>query len=133
MDCLHYYLCGIVHKIASAILIMAFFGQTFSQAFYYIDYTIDRAAYEKNCINKARPMLHCNGKCQMMKKWAEQEKKNQQIPELRQAAKLELVSPRSLFDFNLNVVLVTTDTHYCVLVTGGPVDQPSSFFHPPGA
>ena len=33
--------------------------------------------YAKNCINKARPKLHCNGKCQMMKKMRKRKKKKQ--------------------------------------------------------
>ena len=32
------------------------------------DYMINLEKYKKNCVNKNKPKLHCNGKCQMMKK-----------------------------------------------------------------
>jgi hypothetical protein len=40
----------------------------FSSQFIRLDYLLNRASFVKNCENKARPALHCNGKCQMMKK-----------------------------------------------------------------
>lgn len=43
-----------------------------------MDYYANTAAYAKNCINKSKPVLHCNGKCQMMKQLQEEEKKEQQ-------------------------------------------------------
>ena len=63
-----------VQKIFAAILLLAFIGQTFRQGFYYVDYLVDKAEYVKNCVNKARPKMLCNGKCQLMKKIQEQEK-----------------------------------------------------------
>lgn len=38
------------------------------------DYCINTQAYSINCINKAKPELNCNGKCQMNKKIADVEK-----------------------------------------------------------
>ncbi|KEQ28253.1 hypothetical protein N180_01060 [Pedobacter antarcticus 4BY] len=32
------------------------------------DYYINTAKYANNCENKSRPKMHCQGKCQMMKK-----------------------------------------------------------------
>ena len=34
------------------------------------DYCINTEAYSKNCINKTKPELNCNGKCQMNQKIA---------------------------------------------------------------
>lgn len=59
------------------ILILLVFAQTFSKWFVVIEYDLNKEFISKNlCINKARPKLHCNGKCQMMKKLAEEEKQN---------------------------------------------------------
>ena len=55
-------------KIFAFILILAIAAQTFNQLTIVIDYYTNRAVYAKNCENKAKPMLHCNGRCQMMKK-----------------------------------------------------------------
>lgn len=59
------------------ILILLVFAQTFSKWFVVLEYDLNKGFISKNlCINKARPKLHCNGKCQMMKKLAEEEKQN---------------------------------------------------------
>lgn len=69
------------------ILILAMLAQTFIQGFYYLSYLVDRAAFEQNCINKAKTWLHCNGKCQLMKKIVESEKKQQNAPEIKLTGK----------------------------------------------
>lgn len=40
------------------------------------DYLVNIEAYKKACVNKAKPMMHCNGKCQMLKKMKKQEGDN---------------------------------------------------------
>lgn len=74
-------------KVVVPILMLAMLAQTFTQGFYYLGYKINRSAFEKNCINKAKSWLHCNGKCQLMKKIIESEKKEQQAPEMKLAGK----------------------------------------------
>jgi hypothetical protein len=37
---------------------------------------VNLEAYKKACVNKAKPMMHCNGKCQMLKKLKKQEGDN---------------------------------------------------------
>jgi hypothetical protein len=58
------YLWLIVQKIIASILLLAFIGQTFRQEIYFLDYLVEKAAYAKKCLNKARPAMHCEGKCQ---------------------------------------------------------------------
>src|SRR5207253_2645619 len=42
-----------------------------------VEYSMNRNFIAQNlCINKARPKLHCNGKCQMMKRLAAEEEQN---------------------------------------------------------
>lgn len=114
---------------------MAFLGQTFSQGFFYLDYAIDRAAYEKKCINKFRPQMHCNGKCQLMKKIEEQEKKEQQqAPQMKLAGKAEVISSRSFFTQYAELLnTISAKRKYILTNIGHPVDQAASFFHPPDA
>jgi hypothetical protein len=51
--------------------------QTFSKWLVMIDYNLNKDFIAKNlCVNRAKPKLHCNGKCQMMKRMAEEEKQN---------------------------------------------------------
>jgi hypothetical protein len=66
---------GITYKqITAFILLAGFLIQTFSGFIIVADYYTNTAAYAKNCINKARPNLKCHGKCQVMKKLAQEEK-----------------------------------------------------------
>jgi hypothetical protein len=50
------------------------------------DYLVNIEAYKQKCINKAKPMLHCNGKCQMLKKIKKQESNGGEegVPKLNQ-------------------------------------------------
>jgi len=57
------------------ILLALLLTQTFSKWLVVLDYNLNKDFIAKNlCINKARPKMHCNGKCQMMKRLAEEEK-----------------------------------------------------------
>src|SRR6476469_7565995 len=63
--------------VLTAILMLLVFIQSFSNWFIFLEYQSNKTFIaEKLCINKARPKLHCNGKCQMMKKMAEEEQQN---------------------------------------------------------
>lgn len=122
----------IVQRAVAFILIIAFSAQAFNQGLYYLDYSINRAAYVKNCINKARPQLRCNGKCQLMKKILEQEKKEQQqAPEMKLASKFEVISSKSFFA-EYHPLFITTALHrFSVAVAEPPVDRAFAIFHPP--
>lgn len=65
-------------KLVVICLLLAFSGQTFANNLFQLDYRLNRAAFEQKCINKYRPWLHCNGKCQLMKKLIEKERKDQE-------------------------------------------------------
>jgi hypothetical protein len=121
-----------VKKIASAILLFAFFGQTFNQGFYYISYLINKAEYVKKCENKSRPQMNCNGQCLLMKRIKQQEKNEQgQAPEMKLAAKAEVLSSKSSFLLNTPEVITFANKTYSLFNFGMPIDQPSSYFHPP--
>lgn len=115
------------------ILLVAMLAQTFTQGFYYLDYIINKASYEEHCINKAKTWLHCDGKCQLAKKIIESEKRQQNAPEMKLAAKTEVLSSRSFYTNSITITYATRNNRHIAPVIGGPVDQPSFFFHPPGA
>jgi hypothetical protein len=51
--------------------------QTFSKWLVVAEYSMNKNFIAKNlCVNRAKPKMHCNGKCQMMKRLAEEEKQN---------------------------------------------------------
>ncbi|HJU45470.1 MAG TPA: hypothetical protein VJ647_01750 [Chitinophagaceae bacterium] len=116
-------------QIIATILLLAFVFQTFYRTVIIMDYYTNTAAYAKNCENKARPKLHCNGKCQMMKKIKEEEKKEKEDAE-RRVVKNEVISSRSFFA-SILYIEVKEDRTYILHDTGSPVDIAVSFFHPP--
>ena len=118
-------------QIAVIFLICAFAAQAFSGGFIMLNYYTNTTAFVKNCENKARPKMHCNGKCQMMKKMKEEEKQDQQNPERKTENKNEVLSSKSFFYSTATVFSV-------ILLKAIPVEKKYpltaiaySFFHPP--
>ncbi len=119
-------------RITALVFLLTFAAQSFSAPFIVLDYYAHTDAYARNCINKARPKMHCNGKCQVMKKMKEAEKKEQENSQRTGGAKNEVLSSRSFYPSLINPELVNLaavkNAAYCnVSVT----DRPTDFFHPP--
>jgi hypothetical protein len=114
-------------------LIIAFAAQTFSGAFIQLGYAVNPEAFAKYCVNKARPKLHCNGKCQMMKKIREEEKKEQENLELKNI-KAQSISSKSFYPSLISpegvVIANVISFPQCI---GFATDNSSDFFHPPQA
>jgi hypothetical protein len=117
-------------KITATILLLAFVSQTFAGPFIMLDYFVNTAAYAKNCVNKAKPKMHCNGKCQAMKKIQEEEKKDQQNAEEKAASKLQVLSSRSFFSL-LIIPAISSNKILFHTFSDSPVDRNLSVFHPP--
>ena len=115
-------------------IIFALLFQTFSKTFVVADYFLNTASYAKNCENKARPGMHCNGKCQMMKKILQEEKKDQENTERRENLKYEVLSSNSFF-----ATIAALDIESISLIKIPPtsddntIDRCFDIFHPPQA
>ena len=118
-------------QFTACILLAAILLQMLNKAVVYIDYYANTAAYAKNCENKAIPLMHCNGKCQMMKKLKEQEKKESQAPE-RRSVNDEVVSSKSFFA-SVNYFFSGAKPVYNSYTDGRLASRPRTCFHPPGA
>ena len=119
--------------LAGSILILLVLFQAFSKWVIMAEYTINQDYIAKNlCENKARPMLHCNGKCQLMKKLAEEEKQNSSNSNTGNNIKVSDVLftheiqtlcitnlPKEKTRFNSELILSRSSAHL------------SSIFHPP--
>lgn len=115
------------------ILLVAIGLQSFSKAIYIADYYVNNATYLKNCENKAKPKLQCNGKCQVKKKMQEEEKKEQENPDRKLENKTEIIiSSKSFFTTQIVQPNLDIDNHnkwffdMCIVI-----DRSSSIFHPP--
>lgn len=61
-------------------MLIAFTAQTFDKAMVMMDFYANRSELaEKYCVNKSRPMLHCNGHCFLMKMMKKEDQKQKDL------------------------------------------------------
>lgn len=72
--------------------------QTFSREVLVVDFTLNRAVITARfCVNKARPQLHCDGKCYFAKQLKKQEERENKAPNsLKERLEMLPVAFRSL-------------------------------------
>jgi len=111
--------------------LVAFAMQTFYKAFIVVDYFTNTKAFAKNCENKAIPQMHCNGKCQMMKKLKQEEKKDEQNPERKTENKNEIIlSSKSFYPF-LKFTVSEQEIDFPSITEGKEIKMPRSLLRPP--
>lgn len=118
-------------KLVTFILLIAFTLQTFGRALVVVDYYTNTAAFAKNCVNKAKPKLHCNGKCQMMKKLKDEEKKQQDQSGRKAEVKDEVLSSKSFFT-SIQETIISCNKNYGLSSDDIPANEGTGMFHPPG-
>lgn len=117
--------------ITCALLLIAFAVQSFHQGGVVMDYYFNTSAYARNCMNKTKPVLQCNGKCQMAKKILEQQKKDEQAPERKLENKFECLWFKSSFaSLSCYNPLSSISYNSCSINPGTSTD-PDAIFHPP--
>ena len=120
--------------IASTIFILLLLTQVFSKWLMVIDYAVNKDYIAKNlCENRSRPTLHCNGKCQLMKKMALEEDQSNKTNSGSSVAKAPFTDV--LFNAAFTLTQLTTSASdfsyndfYLVAI---PSSFHSSIFHPP--
>jgi hypothetical protein len=117
-------------QLTAGILLLAFITSSFCNAFIVFDYYGNTASYAKNCVNKNLPKLHCNGKCQMMKKLQQEEKKDKNNSDRKGENKIEVISSKSFF---VAILPKSVSLHriYGVFKDGIAKDQAYSLLRPP--
>jgi len=83
-------------------------AQSFDKALIVADYFARTSAYAKNCENKKKPQMQCQGKCQMMKKLEQQEKDNQSYPERKIENKQEVLACGSMSQIRFSFFSIST-------------------------
>jgi len=119
-------------QLTAALLILAFAASTFCRTVIVLSYFANTTAYAKACINKTRLAMHCNGKCQLMKK-LDQEEKNDQDNLERKAENKNEIPPVN--DFCTLLFQPTAATRHAVDISAAekPVDRHYSLLRPPAA
>jgi len=121
---------NVVKPAGAILLLIVFFAQCFAQSFILIKFYVNQSYYQSICENKARPMLHCNGKCQLAKKLRQAEKKDQQNSSRRLVNNNQEVIcfPASTYNFYCASLLKNHFEHF---QDNHTVGFPVSIFHPP--
>lgn len=120
-----------IKQFTAFIFLIAFASLTFSKAFVVFDYFTNTKAFAVNCENKVRPQIHCNGKCQMMIKLQQEEKKDNQNPERKAENKNELVLSSKSFSPALYWHVSLQKKTYPSIATGKATKMPRSILRPP--
>lgn len=116
-------------KVFIFILLISVLVQTMHKAVIITGYYASPEAFAKNCENKSRPQLHCNGKCQMIKQLKEEEKKEAEAFS-KKGQSVEWTAPVS--ESNLSVLSSYSAVKYGVYHCAAITNLPSTHFHPPG-
>src|SRR3954451_9506181 len=118
--------------VITIIFLLSFALQTFSTAMIIVDYFSNTASYARNCENKANTHLHCNGKCQMMKKLQHEEQKDQQNSERKGENKNEtILYLQTSFASIVPSIQDQSAIFYTRISTSKPLKMPRAVFHPP--
>jgi hypothetical protein len=114
------------------ILFTALLAQTFSRSIALADYLVNLEAYKKACVNKTKPMMHCNGKCQMLKKMKKQEGENSKnSAALKFDQSKSVLSSKSFFP-SINIISIDNIYTYHAYNNVLSSIYVGSIFHPPG-
>jgi hypothetical protein len=116
----------------AAILLIAFTAQTFNKGLLILDYYANTASFEKDCVNKDKPMMHCCGRCQLKKK-LQQEENNEKSAEQRSSKNELPISSKSFFATVPVRRELAFNIQHPSLSGGAAIKMPRSIFHPPGA
>lgn len=119
-------------KAIAFFFILSFFIQQLGKVIILADYYTNQSKYAKNCINKSRPKLHCNGKCQMMKKIQEEESKQKDASEKKVVNKHEPLIILADDLTTLNAIIKSINKkEYFSLTSSNPIYRSYIIFHPP--
>ncbi len=120
-------------QLISLFLILSFFTHQLGKAIILTDYYTNTSKYAKNCINKSKPKMNCNGKCQMMKKIQEEEKKEKQDAEKKDENKKD--TPTTLVTYEKSTIKITFQLSNKIIKgstsDSSPINRSYSIFHPP--
>lgn len=128
------YLCPQMKFIASTIFILLLLTQVFSKWLMVIDYTINKDYIAKNlCENRNRPTLHCNGKCQLMKKMALEDDQTNKTNSASSVAKAPFTDVlfNAAFAFTQLTACASDSLYNDFYLVAIPSSFHSSIFHPP--
>lgn len=121
-----------IKKIATLFLLFAFAIHTFNRVVIVFGFYANQKTIAVTlCENKDKPILKCEGKCQLAKKLLAQQKKDQQNPDQKVEHKPEVLSSRSFYSVLSGSMTAEVTRVYEKEPVGKPVHRSFTVFHPP--
>jgi hypothetical protein len=125
------YICVEVKKATSIYLLFAIILQSFGSLVIVAGYELNKEYITKHfCVNRNKPMMHCNGKCHLNKELKSEQKKEQSpvSPIKEKQESNQYFQNYSEHLFSLSKIISEVRFYYCT--------QPSqefykTVFHPP--
>ena len=117
-------------KITALFILFAILLQLFSSVSIIVNYVVNKDYISKNlCENRNKPMMHCNGKCHLMKQLRKQSKKeNTPINTLKEKNVLQFFNETVCFNFS-NTPFTTKN--FPDFLIGKTASASFPIFHPP--
>ncbi len=94
---------------------------------------LNRSYIAKNlCVNRDKPLMHCNGKCYLSKKLKTQEKQDQQAP-VSKNEKFDIIPFFVPKPFLLENIISDLKLKFFLKDESSVFSFPQAIFHPPSA
>lgn len=114
------------------LLITAMLTQSMSRGIIVLSYFTNKKAYERYCVNKARPQLHCDGKCQVAQKIKQEEERDQKDPlKSSRFSEVVFINQNAFIPIEPVFTAIPANTYLLPLSIGHTAAFSSTFFHPP--
>ena len=118
-------------QLTVILLLIGFAAQSFNLGWLVLDYSTNKSSYQRNCENKAKPMMLCHGKCQMYKKLKAEHQKEKEFPESRGGNKIDVLCSRPEIAVPDLITAEVPGLSFPVYVQSFPVPATIDIFHPP--
>ncbi|MHA4807232.1 hypothetical protein ACX0G9_03970 [Flavitalea flava] len=120
------------HSI-TGLLLLSLVAQSFSKAVIIADFYANQDYIARYlCVNRNNTAIDCEGKCQLKKRFKQEDSKDNENPERRSENKNEVISSKTFYPTGLIACMSFLSTNYPPVKVFRPVDRPTSHFHPPG-
>lgn len=124
----------LLNRCIAFLLLLAFGAMSFSQAVVVADFYANQDSIARTlCENRDKPMMHCNGRCQLCKRLAKQDNQDKDNPERKAENRNEVLFCQETRSLLGPTSICFISSLYSAMTSGKPVDRASAIFHPPAA
>ena len=120
-----------IRQLTVIILLIGFAAQTFNLGWLVLDYSANKSSYQRQCENKAKPMMLCHGKCQLYKKLKSEQQKEDQSPESKGANNIDVLCSKSEVSVPECSLAEYASLNIPLYVQSFSVPATIDIFHPP--